>query len=81
MKEIKGAIPDSLMVQGQNPLTLLHDALSIGIHHEDDVECLQRATSVRLILADLADRIDRALKENAELEAAVQEPVRKKSGR
>lgn len=69
---IKTGIPESLKVRGgHNPLTLLHSALSKGLHQESDTECLKFARSIRLILTDLAERIDLALKEQKDLNEAV----------
>jgi hypothetical protein len=68
---VKHGIPQALLVNGHNPLTLLHSALSEGLHAQTDEECLELATSIRVILTDLVDRLANALKEEAELNAAV----------
>jgi len=68
---IKHGIPQALLVNGQNPLTLLHSALSEGLHAQTDEECLELATSIRIVITDLAERLANALKEEAELNAAV----------
>ena len=68
---VKHGIPSALLVNGHNPLTLLHAALSEGLHAQTDEECLGLATSIRVVLADLADRLGHALKDRAELAAAV----------
>lgn len=68
---VKHGLPPALLVNGENPLTLLHSALSKGLHEQTDEECLELATSIRLVLADLADRLGYALKDSAELDAAV----------
>ena len=70
--KIRTGIPDSLRIRGgHNPLTLLHSALSKGLHQESDAECLKLARSIRLILTDLAEKIDLALKEQKDLDEAV----------
>jgi hypothetical protein len=69
--QIKTAIPKSLLIEGHNPLTLLHTALSEGLHDRPDEECLELASSIRLVLTDLAERIGQALKDDAELKDAV----------
>jgi len=69
--DIRDAIPESLLIRGQNPLRLLHSALSAGLHAHDDDECLQIASSIRLVLTELAERISNALKDEHELEQAV----------
>ena len=69
--KIRHGLPSSLLVNGHNPLTLLHKALSEGLHAQTDEECLALATDIRVVLADLADRLGHALKDRAELDAAV----------
>ena len=69
--EIKEAIPESLLIDGHNPLKLLHTALSKGLHAEDDATCMELAQSIRVVLTELAERISLALKEHAELTGAV----------
>jgi hypothetical protein len=69
--KIKAAIPASLRIDGHNPLTLLHDALSDGLHERSDEECLEYAREIHLVLTDLAERMSQALKETSELKEAV----------
>ena len=69
--QIKLGIPAALLIHGHNPLTLLHTALSEGLHEHTDEECLEIAQEIRLVLAELAERISQALKEEAELKGAV----------
>ena len=71
MKSVKDAIPAALLINGQNPITLLHSALSVGLHTESDEICLQFAHAARLVLIELADRLGQALKDEAELNNAV----------
>jgi len=71
IQSIKHGIPQGLLVNGQNPLGLLHAALSEGLHAEADSECLELATSIRVVLTELADRMGQALKDEAELTQAV----------
>src|SRR6266853_4303011 len=68
---VKHSIPQSLLINGHNPLMLLHSALSEGLHAQTDEQCLELAQAVRVVLADLAERIGQALKDEAELNAAV----------
>jgi hypothetical protein len=68
---IKPTIPESLLIDGHNPLKLLYSALSKCIHEQDDAKCLQLAESIRVILTELSERIALALKEHAELKSAV----------
>jgi hypothetical protein len=69
--QIKAGIPAALMIEGHNPLTLLHTALSKGLHDQNDEECLEIAQEIRVVLTELAERISQALKEDAELKQAV----------
>lgn len=69
--KVKGILPESLLVDGHNPFTLIHKALSIGIHNETDETCLTLAHSVRMVLTDLSERIKSALSEQKEIQSAV----------
>jgi hypothetical protein len=71
VEAIKHGLPQVLLVKGQNPLLLLHDALSAGLHSQSDEECLAIASSIRIVLMDLAENLAHALKEEAELGSAV----------
>lgn len=72
VERIKAGIPPVLLIHGnQNPLTLLHDALSNGLHGQTDSSCLELATAVRVVLTELADRISIALRDSEELTQAV----------
>ena len=71
LKLVKDAIPDGLKVKGQNPLRLLHRALSKGVHVLDDTECLERAQAVRRVLTKLVSNIAQITKEERELDEAV----------
>ena len=68
---VKEAIPKALLISGQNPLTLLYAALSEGLHTSSDDKCLDAAHDIRIVLAELAERLGQALKDEAELNAAV----------
>jgi hypothetical protein len=71
VESIKHGIPDALLLNGQNPITLLHNALSEGLHAQTDEDCLELAMSIRIVLTELADRLGQALKDEAELATAV----------
>lgn len=76
---VKEAIPSTLLINGHNPLTLLHNALSEGLHSRSDNECLNVARDIRIVLAELAERLRQALKDEAELNAAVARLTKRKS--
>lgn len=71
VRDVREAVPRSLFISEQNPLLLLHDALSYGLHAGTDEECLALAHDVRVVLYDLADRISLALRDEADLKLAV----------
>ena len=79
VKTIKGALPESLLVNGQNPLTLLYAALSDGLHDHTDEHCLELAGSIRVVLGELSERLALALKDEAELNHAVNKLIQIKS--
>lgn len=68
---MKPAIPEEIRIKGHNPLALLHDSLSVGIHRKDDTECLELAADIRVVLTELANRIGQALKDQSELDSAL----------
>ena len=69
---IKGGVPPALLLRGgHNPLSLLHGALSAGLHNDDDAECLMLAGDIRAVLVDFAERTQAAMNESTELSAAV----------
>ena len=63
--------PESLLINGQNPLKLLHAPRSEGLHDLSDERCLELATSIRVVLTELTDHISRALHDKKELDEAV----------
>jgi hypothetical protein len=71
VETIKHTLPQSLLINGQNPLTLLHSALSQGVHEHSDAECLELASNIRIVLIEFAERLGQALKEETELNEAV----------
>jgi hypothetical protein len=71
METIKPAVPQALVIDGHNPLMLLHNALSEGLHAQTDEDCLELATSIRVVLTELVERIATVLADHAELKTAV----------
>lgn len=68
---IKHAIPTSLLINGQNPISLLHTALSEGIHALADEECLEYASAIRTILFETSDRLASAMSDDREVSRAI----------
>lgn len=58
---------------------LLHNALSEGLHAQTDEECLELATSIRVVLTDLVERMASVLSDHAELKTAVKRLVEVKT--
>lgn len=71
ISSIKTAIPQVLLIDGHNPIQLLHTALSNGLHDQSDEHCMELATSVRIVLAELSERMSQAMKDTAELKSAL----------
>lgn len=67
----KDVMPESLLINGHSPIKLLHSALSDGVHARSDEACMALATSVRVVLGELSDRLSQALKDEAELTKAL----------
>ena len=66
------AIPDRLLIlNGENPLTLLYQPLSRQLHGLTDEECLQQAADIRVVLTALLENIADVLKAQDELHEAV----------
>lgn len=71
LASVKDAIPQALLIDGHNPMTLLHSALSDGLHDQTDEHCLEIASSVRIVLGEFSDRLVQALKDEKELNNAL----------
>lgn len=54
---VKDILPPILRPQGMNPLSVLHSALSEGLHAESDEACLTYAETVREVLVFLVDQV------------------------
>lgn len=71
LASVKHAIPPALLINGHNPLTMLHSALSDGLHDQSDEHCLETAIDVRVVLGELAERLAQVLKDEVELNKAL----------
>jgi hypothetical protein len=65
MDSAKDALPQALFIDGRNSLTLLHSALSKGLHANTDKQSLEAARDVRLVLTELVERVGSVLKDEA----------------
>lgn len=68
---LKHALPPSLDYAGQNPLKVLYQALSVGMHGRSDEECLELAELVRAVLVDLSEKLSAAKRSDREARAAL----------
>ena len=75
--KIKTALPDGLKISGHDPLKLLYSALSEGLHNHTDEECLENAHDIKLVLFQFSERLDSALKDDAELTSAINRLAKK----
>jgi hypothetical protein len=66
----KDAIPPTLLIKEQNPLKMLHELFSKGVHNLSDEECLSRATKARTILGVLVERMKQAVESDQEINDA-----------
>ena len=56
VRMLKDAIPDKLLIlNGENPLTLLYSPLSVQLHQLTDDQCLQQAADIRIVLTALLE--------------------------
>jgi hypothetical protein len=79
LENAKDSMPESLLINGHSPLLLLHRALSEGVHSKNDEKCLEIASSVRIVLAELSERLSQALKDEAELSKALDTLINNKN--
>ena len=57
IKLVKDLLPSILKPNGRNPLGILYDALSGGLHAENDELCVELAQQVREVLVYLVNRL------------------------
>jgi hypothetical protein len=73
------AIPAVLLIDGHNPLSLLHDLLSEGIHQLSDRECLERSQEAEVVLCEIADRMQIAMTERKTVKGAITSILNRKA--
>lgn len=74
---IKNCMPEVLKINSHNPMTLLHSALSEGLHAKSDEDCLKLAQSIRVVLFELSERVAVALRDHKELNDALSRLMKK----
>lgn len=60
---VKDLLPESLQVDGVNPLKTLYGVLSDGVHNKTDEECMEEAEAIREILVFLVNQVIRTKKD------------------
>lgn len=78
---VKDHLPVSLRPGGMNPLAVLHEALSSGIHSESDEECVKFAEAIRRSLTYLVEQVSRKRHKDAEYATALKTLLDEKSRR
>lgn len=59
---VKDLLPPSLIIEGMNPLGILHSALSEGLHAEEEEACLSHAEAIREALIFMSSQISETKK-------------------
>jgi hypothetical protein len=75
---VKDLLPASLRPDGMNPLGLLHDKLSEGLHAESDETCLEIAGGLRDILKFLSNEIIRHRESQKQFTESMRKVLEKK---
>lgn len=76
---VKDLLPDSLKYGGHNPLGILHDNLSAGIHAGTDKECIENADAISIALVFLMSRISKIREEEKKFSDSMEKLLLKKS--
>jgi hypothetical protein len=67
VEPIKAFWPPQMLINGQSPLSLVHGALSAGLHAHDDAACQTIATHVRTVLSAYAKQLVELRRDDQEL--------------
>ncbi|MGA2853350.1 MAG: hypothetical protein ABSE90_04395, partial [Verrucomicrobiota bacterium] len=76
---VKDLLPEILRPSGQNPLGLLHDFLSGGLHIGSEEECLENAQQIREVLVFLVNQIIRSQSSSKQFTESMKKLLDKKS--
>jgi hypothetical protein len=76
---VKDLLPEILRPSGQNPLGLLHDFLSGGLHAGSEEECLESAQHIREVLVFLVNQIIRSKSSSKQFTESMKKLLDKKS--
>lgn len=75
---VKDLLPVSLRPEGMNPLSVLHGALSEGLHDKNDEECLEIAVEIRESLVYLTGQIIESKKTSRQFTERMRKILEKK---
>jgi hypothetical protein len=78
IKLVKDLLPSILKPEGYNPLMIIFDMLSKGIHNKTDEECLDYSHAIRKSLIFLVEIILRAKKQNKEFTESMKKLLEKR---
>lgn len=78
---VKELLPVSLRPNGMNPLSLLHAALSEGLHAGTDDECLEYAGEIKQVLIYLVNQVERSRSTSKSYTESMKKILDKRSGR
>ena len=76
---VKDLIPTSLQPNGINPLQIIYDELSEGIHYNSDEECLESADAIRISIGYLAGQVMKKKKDHQEFTESMKKILDKKA--
>lgn len=68
---VKLYIPSSFMIEGENPLVLMYNAFSGGLHSYSEERCLEVAKNARTVFERTLTNLEHLKKEKKEIKAAV----------
>lgn len=78
---VKELLPESLRPGGVNPLSVLHSALSEGLHGKNDEECLEIATEIRESVVYLISQIIRSKQASRQFTESMEKILEKRKGK
>jgi hypothetical protein len=79
IKLVKDLLPATLRPQNANPLAILYEALSVGIHEESDELCIELAMHIREVLEYLISQVTAYKEAGKKLTPAMQKILEKKA--
>jgi hypothetical protein len=77
---VKDLLPPILRPGGMNPLSVLHEVLSEGLHEKSDEDCMKSAEQIREVLVFLVNQISVAKTTNARFTEGMRRLLDRKKG-